>query len=453
MVKKRPLGAFIKLIIALWALISPPAVFAQVRTEMKVFSDSFISPDFEATQKTSYQFVGAQLKTDSLAQTPLKMNIYGGVAVGAPLLNYLNISEFYVQTHQNQEESFFIGRKMSQWNELDARWDLGVWEPLFKWNPLSPERQGLTGLFWQIEKPRYSMMLFASPFYVPDQGPSFEIENGSFVKGNPWFRRPPESIRIWSQATQIDYRFQRPEESQIVLQNSFGGRLAFGDTKQGLRTQLSYAYKPMNQLSLGYQGSLDMGQLKGVVDLQPQVIYHSLAGADLTYKTNSLTLGVSGMWDRPMKEAGFTEEWTYSVFSDAVLVSPFVEFRQSAWGLTLQHLDIFGGKITEKGELADPARVPLMSRYPYQQADQLSVLTNFNLGKSRRLQTKVSYLYSAKNEFELIRMQARLRISAMWSFISEAQLVKAESLSAENQNEIAQFVNNDRLMVGAAYVF
>lgn len=453
MVKKRPLGPIQRVIFALAVGLSPLLSYAQVRTEMKVFSDSFISPDFEATQKTSYQFVGAQLKTDSLSQTPLRMNLYGGVAVGAPLLNYLNISEFYVQTHQNQDETFFIGRKIGQWNELDARWDLGVWEPLFKWNPLSPERQGLTGLFWQIDRPRYSMMLFASPFFVPDQGPSFEIENGTFVKGNPWFRRPPESIRIWSQATQIDYRFQRPEESQIVLQNSFGGRLAFGDAKDGLRGQVSYSYKPMNQLSLGYQGSLDMGQLKGVVDLQPQVIYHSLAGADLTYKKNAITFGISGMWDRPMKESGFTEEWTYSVFSDAILVSPFVEFRTGSWGFSYQHLDIFGGNITEKGELADPARTPLMSRYPYQQADQLSVLTNFNLGKSRRLQTKVSYLYSAKNEFELIRMQARLRISTMWSFITEAQLVKAEPLSVDNQNDIAQFVNNDRLMVGAAYVF
>lgn len=448
--KERALSLFFS-VIAL-VLLTPLCSWSQVQTEMRLFSDSFISPTFEATQKTNYQFVGAQLKTDPFTEDSLKMDISGGVAMGAPLLNYLNIGEFYIQSRQSETQTFFFGRKRMLWNELDARWDMGVWEPLFKWNPLAPERQGLTGLFWQVDKPFYTLMLFASALYLPDQGPSFEIENGSFVKGNPWFRRPPESIRIWSEATAIDYHFDRPNESQMVLQNSFGLKLSFGDP-QAFRGQFSYVYKPANQLAIGYDGSLDIGQLKGVVNLQPQVFYHSLAGGDLSYKVGAVRFGVSGTIDRPNKENNFEEQWTHPVFEDAVLLSPFVEWNNGRWGVSVQHLDVFGGNVKEEGDLANPNRASLMSRYPYKQAQQIALMTNYGFRKDRRLMGRLSYTHSDKNSFDLIRLSSRFRISALWSVIGEMQIVKAGPLSADNQNEIAQFENNDRLMVGAAYVF
>ncbi len=434
------------------AALAPKAAFAQVQTEMRLFSDSFVSPTFEATQKTNYQFVGAHLKTDPFNDELFKMDIAGGVAVGAPLLNYLNISEFYIQTETGDTETFYLGRKKMMWSELDARWDLGVWEPLFKWNPLNPERQGLTGLFWQVDKPYYTLMLFASPFYIPDQGPSFEIENGSFVKGNPWFRRPPESIRIWSEATQIDYEFERPKESQVVLQSSYGAKISFGDP-QNFRAQVSYIYKPVNQLAIGYQGMLDLAELKGAVTLQPQVIYHSLAGADMSYKWKRFRVGMSGLWDRPSKEEVFDSQWTFPVYQDALMLSPFMEWSYGSWAVSLQHLDILGGEVSEKGELADPNRAPLMARYSFKQAQQLAIMHSYGFSRSSRLITKVSWTHSDKNAFDLIRLSSRYRLSNAWSFIGEAQLVKAGEVAAIDQSEIAQFQNNDRLMLGAAYVF
>lgn len=449
--KKSTISALIGFLSSL-ILGAPAPLWAQVKTEMRVFSDSFISPTFEATQKTDYQFVGAQIKTDAFSNDILKMDISGGVAMGAPLLNYLNISEFYVQNKSGDDETFYLGRKRMLWNELDARWDLGVWEPLFKYNPLAPKHQGLTGIFWQVDKPYYALMLFASPFYLPDQGPSFEIENGSFVRGNPWFRRPPESIRIWSEATAIDYTFEKPNESQIVLQNSFGAKLSFGDPKS-LQAQLSYIYKPSNQLAIGYEGKLDVGQLKGAVNLQPQVFYHSLMGGDITYRHGSLRMGISGIYDKPSQDEIFDAQWTHPVFEDSLMISPFIEWSNNRWGWSLQHLDIFGGQVREEGDLANPSRAPLMVRYPFRQATQASIMTNLTLAKGRQLITRLGYIHSELNKFDLIRVSARFRLSALWSFVGEAQLLKAGALSAKNQNEIAQFENNDRLMFGAAYVF
>lgn len=444
---------FLKVILASFGMLGAPHAFAQIKTEMRVFSDSFISPTFEATQQTNYNFVGAELKTEAFSESPLKVDVSAGLAVGAPLLNYLNIPEFYVESRQSETETFYIGRKKMLWSELDAQWDLGVWEPLFKWNPLAPERQGLTGLFWQVDRPLYTVVLFASPLYIPDQGPSFEIDNGEFVKGNPWFRRPPDTIRIREEATDIEYGFERPNESQVVLQKSFGGKVSFGDP-QGLRMQLSYIYKPINSLAVGYQGNLDLGQLKGNVQLQPQVYYHSLAGADFSYRFKRMRFGVSGILERPTKDDTFEADWTRPVYSDAFLLSPFIEMDWGRWAFNYQRLDIFGGKVTEEGELASADRAPLMARYPFRQANQVSILSNWNFSKVRRLLAKVSYTIPDNDSFQLIRFNARWRLSGLWSLMAEAQVVKAgEFATAADQNEIAQFENNDRFMMGAGYVF
>lgn len=437
---------------ALWVLLFPLGVLAQVRTEMKLFSDSYMSPDFEATEKTNYQFFGAQLKTDPLTQDSVQMDISGGVAMGAPLLNYLNISEIYLHTRQGDSESFYFGRKKMLWSELDARWDLGVWEPLFKWNPLAPEHQGLTGIFWQADKSYFTMTLFASPFYIPDQGPSFEIENGRFVRGNPWFRRPPESIRIWKEATDIDYRFDRPNESQIIFQKSFGAKINFGKS-EGWRLQGSYTYKPANQLAIGYDGNLDVSTLKGVVALQPQVFYHSLSGLDMSYREGAWRWGVSGVYDRPDKENNFAEKWTHPVFEDSLLVSSFVDWNRNGWGVSVQYLEIYGGTVREEGELASSDHAPLSLRYPFQQAAQLSLMSNHSFARNQRMTNKITYLVSQKNDFGLVRLSSRYQLSGLWSFVGEMQLLKAGSTSLMNQNDIAQFVNNDRFMLGAAYVF
>jgi hypothetical protein len=436
----------------IWAVLALPGfAVAQVRTEMKLFSDSFISPEFAATQKNNYQFVGAGIKTEPFSDSALRMDISGGVAVGSPLLNYLNISEFYVQTKQSDSETFFIGRKKMLWSELDARWELGVWEPLFKWNPLAPERQGLSGIFWQTEGKQYSFTLFASPLYIPSQGPSFEIEDGDFVKGNPWFHQPPQSVRIWDEATQMQYNMNQPNTTEIVVQNSYGAKIAVGDPN-GLKAQLSYIYKPDNTLAVGYQGSLDLSTLKGNVELRPQVFYHSLTGGDLTYKTGRMRMGISTIWDRPTKEKIIDEpDWTQPVFEDALLVSPFVEWDNGNWALNIMRLDIYGGKVKEVG--ADLANEPLTNLYPFYEANQISLLNNFNLGKARRLLSKVSFMQSDKNDFQLFRVNTRLRLSGLWSFFGELQMLKAGPTSKDNQNDLAQFANNDRLMLGAAYVF
>lgn len=425
---------------------------AEIRTEMKLFSDSFISSSFEATEKTNYQFIGAHLKTLEPSEDILHLDIAGGAAFGAPLLNYLNFSEFYVDLPIAEEQSLSIGRKRDNWSDLDARWELGIWEPLFKWNPLSPDRQGLLGVFWDVDKKDFGISLFASPLYLPDEGPSFEIENGQFVNGNPWFQRPPDTLRLFNETARIQYRFEKPNESQIVLQRSFGGKLRLGDP-QALRFQLSYMYKPANQLALGYDGVLDIPTNSGIVDLQPAVFYHSLTGADLSYKLGHFRFGTSVTIDRPSQSKIFEDKWTHPVFEDATLWSNFIEFEMRSFKTYLQRLDITGGRTREEGDLASPNRRAMMVRYRFYQATEVGLVGQYAFSRHRRLTSGISMARSDQNDFSLVKFNGKLKLSQLWALYSELQLISAGPLTQENQNEIAQFANNDRFLVGVIYVF
>lgn len=425
---------------------------AQVRSDIRLFSDSFISPSFEANQKTNYQFVGMTLKSSPFTDDAVKMDIEGAVAFGAPLLNYLNISEAYFQNKQSDTEKLIIGRKLMDWSELDSRWDFGLWQPLFQWNPLSSEPQGLSGIFWQAERPNYAITIFASPLFIPNQGPTFEISDGAFVRGNPWFRRPPESVRIFEEVTQVDYSFEHPDETQVVFQTSYGALLSFGSA-DSVRAQLSYMYKPSNELAIGYNGLLDTSRLRGIVDLKPQVFFHSMSGFDYSHRLGMFRYGVSLVLDRPQKDLEFDEKWTHPKFQDAVLASPFAELIGSHFTLSLQALNVSGGEVTEVGDMANVDRAPLTMRYPFQQAVKVALETRHVLKNQRRLSTRTSYTVSEKNDFEYLQWKVNYRVSSVWTAFSELELVRAGELTAQNQNEIAQYKNLDRFMMGAAYVF
>lgn len=427
---------------------------ARVVSELRLLNDSFLSPAFDSDNKSNYQFLGAAFQSEDRGEDGLQIDIRSAYAFGEPLMSYINLSELYYRTRFDQKQEFALGRRRMTWSELDARWNFGLIEPVFKWNPLSPERQGLSGLFWQTDPANVRISLFGSFLYLPDQGPSFDLnENGEFERGNPWFSRPPDSLRVLSEASKIEYRFQKPNESQIVLQPSYGARLEIG-TESPWKARASHLYKPANQLALGYDGVLDIARDRGVVEIQPAVILHTVTSLDLAYQTKRVHVGIGAALDHPTEETKFEERWTAPRFSDAYLVSPFIDYRiDRSWTVSAQAIDISGGEVTEEGALASPGRPAITTRYPFQQAAQVSLAFDRSFKGHRRLSMRGSYMTSQRNQFELLRAEARYELSRLWSMQAEMQLVAAEELTKENRNAILPFNNNDRLQVGVGYAF
>lgn len=429
----------------------PGAARAEFVSELRWTSDSFLSPAYESSPQSTYQFLGANFKSGP--KDNFAADINGAYAIGAPLLSYMNVRELSYHLQVNDQQTLTFGRKLERWSELDRRWNFGLVEPVFEWNPLSPQSQGLTGVFWQAKGEGYRLLLFGSPLYIPNQGPSFEINSeGEFDRGNPWFRRPPSSIKVLSQVSKIEYVFEKPSETSVVFQTSYGAELNLGDTGPW-RVRGSALYKPMNKLALGYAGLLDIPRDRGVIELQPEVVFHSVRSIDAAYIGHSVAAGLSLIDDQP-DQGHFADKWTAPQFSRATLFSPWIDVRLAkGYKMTLMGLSIAGGEVTETGPDADASRAPITSRYPYSQAGQIGLEVDQRLFRSRRLITNTSYTQSVQNEFRIFRVQARLELSGLWSLQSELQMVDAEDLTKENRNDIAEFNNNDRILVGVGYVF
>jgi hypothetical protein len=433
---------------------------ARFSPQLRLWDDSFISPDYDATAARDFGFIGLSLKTPADSKWLTKMDIDAAFAFGAPLLSYLNFKELYLdipfaEGNTGQLTGLQVGRKRSEWSAVDSRWNLGIWEPVFKWNPLTPESQGLTGLFLTFPWESVELEVMGSPLYLPDQGPSFQVsEDGQFERGNPWFHRPADTIRIWSETSKVEYNFQRPNESQVVLQRTYATRLRFKSDSYFL--QASYAFKPMNQLPLAYDGSLNIPKDRGVVDIVTSVQYHEVTGADLQWHNNRWKLGISGLRDKPFGTADFEEpeKWTRPVYHEAFVTSPYLDWNFAS-GLTarLQYLNITGGEVEELGPLASKDRPSITRRYPFTQAESVEIEYQGRSLIHRAWKSSLNYTLSQKNQFDMIRWRGLVQLSGLWNIFSEAMLVRAEPETFSNQNDISEFENHDRLLFGVGYVF
>jgi hypothetical protein len=120
--------------------------------------------------------------------------------------------------------------------------------------------------------------------------------------------------------------------------------------------------------------------------------------------------------------------------------------------MSLEALDIKNGETTESGPLASSTRASITSRYPFQQAYQLG-LDMHNRIFRKKIETKLSYISSQKNQFQLVKLNSRVDLDQRWSMSAELLTVDASDLSKENRNEIAQYTNNDQLAFGVNYDF
>lgn len=425
-------------------------------SEIKLQTESFLSPYYETSKTSHFQFLKLRMKSPESDTEKIKLDVRGLFSFNSSLLNSLNVKELYYQSPtEDGRTGLLIGRKSWDWSGLDQRWDFGVWEPVSKWNPLSPESQGLTGLTWFMQNNNVRLMLFASPIFIPSQGPQFEInEDGQFTQANPWYKNPPKSVKIFAKgdAAEIEYRIQKPSESQVVFHSTYAGQLQYG-ADQGLKASLSYAYKPMNQLLLAYDGILNVAKNKAEVDVQPFVLYHSLTAVDLSYLQKKFRLGVSALKDDPQNSTNLASKWTRPVLSSATSLSPFVEFDFNVLSASLSYIRVEGGDLVEEGSLASNGRMTLNSVYRFKEATNIALKSRIRIPGRRVLRSEVSWTQSSLNKFEMVDFSSSIKLSKFWSVFGGLQLVKAEEQTIGNRNEVAEYANNDRFLIGAGYVF
>ena len=407
---------------------------------------SFISQDYENTKSSNFGFFGASLKSYRSENDAFKMNLSGMYAVGHPVLSYLNVSEIYFSYDVESNSQIHIGRKSNVWSNIDERWNLGFFQPQFRWNSLAPESQGLTGFFWEKTTQDYSFMFFGSPVFIPDQGPGYELKNGQFESNNPWFQAPPQNILFQNQLLPIDYQIQNPNLSDVVFQTSFGLQLKYGQ-KTGFFADGSLMYKPSHQVALGYKGVLVTDHVK--IDILPKTYYENLVAADVGYKNDWGSIDLSVLYLRP-NSPDFDAIYNRPVLSESTTFGPHFGYNiTDSVTMDLNGLMTQGDEITEVGPDTDVNRQPLTSKFLYSKAYEVSLNYKQIFNKKFKITSQLSWRAVEKNKLRLLKSKNIFDIKGPWKFMFDFILVE----TSEEATNISSYRNLDQMWIGASYDF
>lgn len=426
-------------------------------------SEAFFNPDTAKNQPAGYQVLGFGLESahsGKLIET--KAQLRGGVGLSDPTVyNYFLVPEAYVTTTPvvDAKTRYTLGRRILPWSDLDESWRLGVWQPRFRWNYLEPETQGLTGLFAAHKTEMFEIVAFATPLYLPDQGPSFKLKDGAFSSPSQYFTAPASKAALFSQGTRVHYDIDRPAIAKIVMQPATAMMVRYGHEK-GTWTRLAYAYKPMNQLLIGVDGYLDLNSYDAMVTAHPRVVYHHVTAWEGGYRGEAV-----GAW------GGLTREWTMSdttpaswtsqQTSPATLAGAGVGVDAFRWSseptrLGASVLKRTGGDENDGGPFANPSLSFFESRYPFHDAVSFDVKTPFpgELGRSLGVSTKVLYELNSRSSALVLRM--KYQTARAWTLSLGGEILSAPPEAPTQgfgSDLISRYKANDRVYGGVSYVF
>lgn len=430
-------------------LLQAGVSLAGTRGEFVLSQQSFVSPDYEATKSNNFSYIGGSLQAvDEDGSENLMGDFTGQFVPGHSMMSYLNVRELYWK-----QEDFSIGRRRLLWSLLDRDFKVGAFNPSFKWNPLMPEEQGLTGLFLSAQRENkgtpWGIRLFATPVFIPDQGAGYQIKDGEFVKSNPYFSAPPTRARVAGQEDELNYTVQKPNTNDILYNEGYAGHIYYGDQKQGVFVQSALAYKPSNQLALGFQGYLSSNN-SVEISILPAFYYHTLASLDVKYSWRAFWLSASLLEDRP-ERASFSPEWTHQIYEPSRLQSLSVGMYQGPLEVWVGLLSVTGGGSKPVGSHADAAESFLSERFDVSESIKVSGTYKTRFEAAKKLKINSSLLRGLDANYTLWSIAAIADFGAQWSMSFEAQLLSA---SLDDSTGIyGAYQNNDSMKMGVSYVF
>lgn len=417
---------------------------------------SFISPDYQSTDKKDFQLISAGLDTlsglqnESEIDNTLQAQARGMMAPGAQILNYIDISQLYWK-----QQIFSVGRKKIRWSQLDETFGLGLYQPLFKWNPLQTESQGLTGVFLHIEETMggvpWGLTLFGSPLFIPNQGAGYELRDGQFEQSNPYFNPPPQQAEVNGQKVQFQYELEKPEVNDVIYQQSFAGQVFVGERKKGVHALAAFAQKPMNELILGFQGVLIPNQ-KIETQVLPKVATHNIVSGEVRYTFSNISLGLAGAGETTQAPK-FDSQWTYSKYSPASLVSPFVDIKLFGVDINLATLSVDGGEAQLVGPQASEAEKVKIEQFPFRNAAQAQIKYQYRIKRHENLGLSTRYLRGSAGEFDLWSSTVAYQWQERWAAQLTSQLVAVQSATPSEKTVFHSYADNDLVAFGVSYVF
>jgi hypothetical protein len=353
----------------------------------------------------------------------------------------------------------YIGRTRLNWSHLDSAFSLGLWQPVNRFLPIRSEEMGLTGFFVGLRSSLGDAMFFLSSIFIPEQGPPFELVNGSFRTPSPWFTEPANTVFLYNQPTRINYVLETPAIGSIVNQPSAGVRLRYGDERgRGFSAQAAYIWKPRNSLLTPFRAVLNIGDNppSARVTVTPQVAFHQLAGVDLYYRFQLATLSMSVLSEWPT-DVDVSQERTYRSDQPVHFLSPALSlrlFQESRWPvkLGLALLQTSGGQSVGVGP--DGGNLAVFgSRFLWRNA-VLVTGEQALIGRSRwRLSHRWRWLEELSEKGSLLNWDVSVDVEPSWRVGLSIDLLASSKPEGDSGTLLARARGFDRVSARLGFHF
>lgn len=366
---------------ALLALLPPVAARAYQGREISSFRLDSAHYLYGAQTMPSNDYESAQLKFDGEVDGSVfkaKANVEAMYMLSSSDPFYFEAPEAYVGlSPSGGPVEIRVGRSLEHWNHLDELWQLGIWQPRYRWDYFQPEQVGLTGLFVSYERGALRITGFATPISIPERGAPLDTANGQLSSPLRWFSAPPSTIDFNGAQRAVNYQIAMPSMGSLLLNPGAGITARIGG-KQGAWSSVSYAFQPLNQPLLSVDGYFGINPTSGDAvnaTVYPRIIYHHLLSLDTGYEYHRWSGWLSVLAENPVLDST-PSTWTNQMVSPSRAGCASVDYH---WGepsraqhVGLSYLRQFGGNQPDSGDFAAPGATLFESRYPYQSALMLN---------------------------------------------------------------------------------
>lgn len=388
----------------------------------------------------------------------LFIDIGAGGLVGEETENYIILPQaYYKHKFSGSAFSMTLGRSVEKLSELDEYWMLGDIQPLFRWNAPRPEQQGLTGVYLNYDRSFFHWKLFASPLYLPTQGPSYQLSDGELRSGNPWFSAPVNRLVVGSSIYDLRFDIDLPDIPDIVFNPSWGTQIRLESPNQPFWFQASFFQKQRNELALPFDPTLIFGDETAIIDVFPQVVDHQIVSADLGWRSRRLGVTLSVVAESDLSFDVKDADWVFPGFSDQQKLS-----STFFWQVNPFHRLSTGWLSTENNEieiLGGLAGIDGIEAYNFRnQYNNVVDLRWSSVYSSRpygfRFQGLVRAAYDYEQETTQVSVDWIYKPSKQTRFFARFDFFGGdEELTFEYSDMMSQYLRNDRIQLGGSYVF
>ena len=364
---------------------------------------------------------------------------------------------------QIQSFEVTLGRRVYSWNTADDYWDLGLWNPLSKWNPLTPFQNGLIGTFLDLKGLRWRFQLFAGGVYLPHQGIRVKLENqrngkpAYFSSVSRWFTGVPRQVRTGNSLFDINYYKRKTSITSALFQesSSVSFKLWSGETAN-YWMRAGMGYKPVNE-PFSIRNEHDAVRIPDEEGKDPHIqqvfaffpVRQRLLSLEwgLDYKGFSLLFSVG---DDHVFSDPAPEGWTFvREREDFSYLSGFLRYERSF----SDRLKIFtgGSFISSRFSGADGrGRFPRRGRYKMTDGLGFDLGCKWKHSESIRGDASLQYWYSAPDKGGLLSLEGNFWLSEGFFTGAGVFLLGAEK---KMKTFLNYFRANDYFFWKVGYVF